>query len=60
MEVPRLEGKLEQGCQHHSHSNARCELHLQPKPQFMAMPDPNPLSQAKDQIHILKETVSSS
>ena len=25
---------------HHSHSNARSELHLQPTPQLMAMPDP--------------------
>ena len=25
---------------HHSHSNTRSELHLQPTPQLMAMPDP--------------------
>ena len=25
---------------HHSHSNARSELHLRPAPQLMAMPDP--------------------
>ena len=25
---------------HHSHSNAGSEPHLQPTPQFMAMPDP--------------------
>ena len=25
---------------HHSHSNTRSELHLQPAPQLMAMPDP--------------------
>ena len=25
---------------HHSHSNAKSELHLQPTPQLMAMPDP--------------------
>ena len=25
---------------HHSHSNTRSKLHLQPTPQLMAMPDP--------------------
>ena len=33
---------------HHSHSNAGSELRLQPTLQLTAMPDPNPLSKAKD------------
>ena len=33
---------------HHSHSNARSELHLQPTPQLTAMPIFNPLSEARD------------
>ena len=38
---------------HHSCSNTGSELHLQPAPQFMAMPDLNPLSEARDRTHIL-------
>ena len=29
-------------CPHHSHSNARSELRLQPTPQLTAMPDSQP------------------
>ena len=32
---------------HHSHSNARSELHLWPTPQFTATPDPSPTEQAQ-------------
>ena len=32
---------------HHSHSNARSELHLRPTPQFMATPDPQPTEQGQ-------------
>ena len=39
----------------HSHSNARSEPCLRPTPQLMAMPDPDPLSQARDQTHILMD-----
>ena len=40
----------------HSHNNAGSELHLQPTQQFMAMPDPNPLSKAKDRNCVLTDT----
>ena len=32
---------------HHRHSNARSEPHLQPTPQLMAMPDPQPTEQGQ-------------
>ena len=38
-----------------SHSNMRYELHLQPSPQLMTMPDPYPLSKASDQTGILMD-----
>ena len=41
---------------HHSHSNAESKPYLQPTPQLTAMPDPNPLSNAGDQTHILMDT----
>ena len=37
-----------------AYGNTRYELHLQPLPQFVAMPDP--LSQTRDGTHILSET----
>ena len=42
---------------HHGHSNARSELNLQPTPQPEAMPVLNPLSEARDRTHILRETM---
>ena len=39
-----------------NNSNAGSELHLQPTQQFMAMPDPNPLSKAKDRNCVLTDT----
>ena len=33
----------------HRHSNSRSEPHLQGTPQLMATPDPNPLSNARNQ-----------
>ena len=42
MEVPRLGGES--------------EPHLWPTPQLVATPDLNPLSEARDQTHILMET----
>ena len=33
----------------HSHSNAGSEPHLRPIPQLTAMPDPHPLSEARNQ-----------
>ena len=41
---------------HHSHSNIRSEPPLQPTPQLMAMLDPNSLSEARDQTHVLMDT----
>ena len=41
---------------HHSHSNARSELHLQPIPQLTTTLDPNPLSEARDQTSVLMDT----
>ena len=41
---------------HHSYSNVGSEPHLRPTPQFMAMPDPNPLREARDRTHILTDT----
>ena len=38
---------------HHSHSNARSELHLRPTPQLRATPVLNPLSEVRDQIRNL-------
>ena len=38
---------------HHSHSNAGSEPRLQPTPQLRAAPNPNPLSEARDQTHNL-------
>ena len=38
---------------HHSHSHARSKPRLRPTPQLTAMPDPNPLIKAGDQILIL-------
>ena len=32
---------------HHSHSNAGSKLHLQPTPQLMATPDPQPMEQGQ-------------
>ena len=32
---------------HHSHSNARSKSRLQPTPQFMATPDPEPIEQGQ-------------
>ena len=40
---------------HQSHSNIESELRLQPMPQLVAMPDANPLSEARDQTHILMD-----
>ena len=40
----------------HSHSNARFKSHLWPKPQLMAMPDPNSVSKARDWTRILMVT----
>ena len=40
---------------HHSHSNARSELHLWPTPQLKAMPDLNPLSKGRDRARILMD-----
>ena len=39
----------------HSHSNAGSELCLQPTPQRKAILDPQPLSKARDQTHILMD-----
>ena len=38
---------------HHSHRNARTELHLQPIPQLTATPDLNPQSEVRDQTRNL-------
>ena len=43
---------------YHSHRNTRYEPYLRPKQQLVAMLDPNPLSKARDQTHILTETIS--
>ena len=40
----------------HSRSNARSEPRLWPAPQLMATLDPNPLSKARDQTHVLMDT----
>ena len=40
----------------HSPSNSGSEPCLQPTPQLMAMPDPNPLSKARDRTHVLMDT----
>ena len=40
----------------HSHSNTGSEPCLQPITQFMATPDPQPLSETRDQTHILMDT----
>ena len=41
---------------HYSHSNAGSQLCLQPSPQLKAMPDPSPLSEARDGTCILMDT----
>ena len=41
---------------YHSHRNAGSEPHLPPTPQLMAMLDPNPLSEARNQSCILMDT----
>ena len=41
---------------HHSHSNTRSEACLKPIPQLTAMPNPNPLSEARDRTCILMDT----
>ena len=33
---------------HHSHSHVRSETRLRPTPQLTAMPDPQPMSKARD------------
>ena len=38
---------------HQGHSYAASEPRLQPTPQLTAMPDPNPLSKARDRTHNL-------
>ena len=40
----------------HSHSNEGSELCLQPIPELTAMPDPYPLSNARDRNRILVDT----
>ena len=37
----------------HSHGNSESELHLKPMPQLVIL---NPLSKARDRIHILEDT----
>ena len=51
MEVPRL--AVAAGL-HHRHSSSGSELHLRPTPQQRRIP--NPLSEARDQTHILVDT----
>ena len=41
---------------YHSQSNEGSKTHLWPTPQLTAMPDPDPLSEARDQTHILMDT----
>ena len=41
---------------HHSHSNATSKPCLRPSPQLTATPDPNPLSEARDQTRNLMIT----
>ena len=41
---------------HHSHNHVRSKPHLQPTPQLTATPDPNLLSEARDQTCILMDT----
>ena len=40
----------------HRHSNTGSEPHLRPTPQLTALPDPNPLSKAKDRTCVLMDT----
>ena len=49
MEVPRLGVgiRVTAACLHHSHSNAPSELRLLPKPQLMAMMDPQTTEQSQ-------------
>ena len=58
MEVPRLEVKseLQLPFLHHSHSKAKFKLCLQPIPQLRATQIFNPLSEARNQTHILMDT----
>ena len=41
---------------HHSYSKAGSELNLRPTPQLMAMSDPYPTEEARDQTLILIDT----
>ena len=41
---------------HHSYSNLRSKLCLQPTPQLMATPNPQPTQGGEDQMHILMDT----
>ena len=58
MQVPRLGVKIGiiSASLHHSHSNTVSEPFLQSMPQLMAMPDPYPLSDARDGTCILGDT----
>ena len=40
----------------HSHRTTGFQPHLWPPPQLTAMPDPYPLTKARDQTHILMDT----
>ena len=42
---------------HHSHSHIGSKQHLRPTPKLAAMPVLNPLSEARDQTHILRDTM---
>ena len=57
MEVSRLgvESELQLAGLHHSHSNMGSEPHLWSTTQLMAMPDPKPLSEARDRICVLMD-----
>ena len=59
MEVPRLgvESELQLPACTTGHSNAGSELYLQTTLQLVATLDLNPLSEARDQTYILKETI---
>ena len=57
MEIPRLgnlTGAVAAGL-HHSHRNTGSKLRLEPTLQLIAMPDPNPLSEARDQTSIFMD-----
>ena len=60
VEVPRLGVSWSCSCSlHRSHGNTRSKPHLQPT-QLATTPDPNPLSEARDQTRIITETMSGS